>query len=488
MTPNTMNPELRAEAQRVFSLNFFSQMPLEVEVDLVEGETTLAELVAHYRQSHAADSKPWAFAERSVALDYLELAVRRDPELAGLALMNRTITYDTEGMRARTFMNAARDRVYFIYAGTNRGQWLDNGVAMNGMTQNNRYRSYDSDGEVIEEYLVEEQASQGQAEALDYFHKMSARLNLDESVHVTVSGHSKGGNVAQFVALNEPLVDRCFSIDGQGFSPEHMIELRNRFPDDFGERVDKLIALQAQDDYVNVLGVNMILAKNRYYFSRMYTPHEMDEPRSFKFIVEELLKQHSMLAMCDEKGLLSAESSQGGTPDLVKAHSKQLMNVPASERGALIVGMMAFISDLFGFGQGNIYADEPESFVAREQIAVLNMPTVRAVLFPETLPKSPEQFTPEDLSQANAEFVRRLPSDWYRQPVSFGAALLAMSAVVIALEGALRVHPEEEILQFLQLTFLTLTSMIAYSEREYPGVKRFCDFCKQMVHSLLQST
>lgn len=168
-------------------------MPLEVEVDFVEGETTLAELVAHYRQARALDAEPWAFHERSLALDYLELAVRRDPELAGLALMNRTITYDTDGMRARTFMNAARDRAYFIYAGTNRGQWLDNGVAMNGMTQNNRYRSYDSDGEVIEEFMVEEQASQGQAEALDYFYKMRARLNLDESVHVTVSGHSKGG-------------------------------------------------------------------------------------------------------------------------------------------------------------------------------------------------------------------------------------------------------------------------------------------------------
>jgi len=38
--------------------------------------------------------------------------------------------------------------------------------------------------------------------------------------HVTVTGHSKGGNKAQYAAITLPgeCVDRCFSFDGQGFS------------------------------------------------------------------------------------------------------------------------------------------------------------------------------------------------------------------------------------------------------------------------------
>jgi len=38
--------------------------------------------------------------------------------------------------------------------------------------------------------------------------------------HITVAGHSKGGNKAQYAAITLPAncVDRCFSFDGQGFS------------------------------------------------------------------------------------------------------------------------------------------------------------------------------------------------------------------------------------------------------------------------------
>ena len=37
---------------------------------------------------------------------------------------------------------------------------------------------------------------------------------------ITVAGHSKGGNKAQYVTVLSDKVDRCISMDGQGFSQE----------------------------------------------------------------------------------------------------------------------------------------------------------------------------------------------------------------------------------------------------------------------------
>ena len=44
----------------------------------------------------------------------------------------------------------------------------------------------------------------------------------DAANHLTVSGHSKGGNRAQYVKILTDQVDRCVSFDGQGFSSEFL--------------------------------------------------------------------------------------------------------------------------------------------------------------------------------------------------------------------------------------------------------------------------
>ncbi len=46
--------------------------------------------------------------------------------------------------------------------------------------------------------------------------------------YVTVTGHSKGGNKAKYLAILEDSVDRCVSFDGQGFSDEFFVWYRAR--------------------------------------------------------------------------------------------------------------------------------------------------------------------------------------------------------------------------------------------------------------------
>ncbi|MBO4998774.1 MAG: DUF2974 domain-containing protein [Lachnospira sp.] len=62
--------------------------------------------------------------------------------------------------------------------------------------------------------------TRSQQEALNYVNLLGA--NLTTSGKITVTGHSKGGNLAQYVTICAAnlVVDRCVSFDGQGFSNE----------------------------------------------------------------------------------------------------------------------------------------------------------------------------------------------------------------------------------------------------------------------------
>lgn len=67
---------------------------------------------------------------------------------------------------------------------------------------------------------------------------------------ITVTGHSKGGNLSQYVTvMNEEKVSRCISFDGQGFNNEfignHAAEIARSAP--------KIKSVCAYNDYVNVL-------------------------------------------------------------------------------------------------------------------------------------------------------------------------------------------------------------------------------------------
>ncbi|MDR0846971.1 MAG: DUF2974 domain-containing protein [Lactobacillales bacterium] len=62
---------------------------------------------------------------------------------------------------------------------------------------------------------------------------------------LTVTGHSKGGNKAQYVALTEPRVTQAVSFDGPGFSEEFLKEHGGPSP--------KITAINAEKDIVSAL-------------------------------------------------------------------------------------------------------------------------------------------------------------------------------------------------------------------------------------------
>lgn len=67
--------------------------------------------------------------------------------------------------------------------------------------------------------------------------------------NITVTGHSKGGNKAQYVTILSPKVEKCISVNGQGFSNEFL----KRYKEEIENNKSKIISINAKYDYVNCL-------------------------------------------------------------------------------------------------------------------------------------------------------------------------------------------------------------------------------------------
>ena len=103
--------------------------------------------------------------------------------------------------------------------------------------------------------------SNSQKEALDYVNRIGAKLTTSGTI--TVTGHSKGGNLAQYIAIcaNNLTVDRCVSFDGQGFS--------NEFFETYKVAIlanqDKLYSVNSSRDFVNPLMNTLVPEEHRMY-------------------------------------------------------------------------------------------------------------------------------------------------------------------------------------------------------------------------------
>lgn len=67
--------------------------------------------------------------------------------------------------------------------------------------------------------------------------------------NITVVGHSKGGNKAQYVAIVSDKVKRCVSMDGQGFSGEFI----NKYWAEIQSKSKKIKNYSLSNDYVHIL-------------------------------------------------------------------------------------------------------------------------------------------------------------------------------------------------------------------------------------------
>lgn len=130
----------------------------------------------------------------------------------------------TTGMRAACFVDNIKDPhdVNVVFRGTcGDYEWHDNGEG--------GYLSDTKQQKMAAEYVNALPESYGN--------------------NMTVTGHSKGGNKAQYVTIVTDRISKCVSFDGQGFSEEFL----EKYKKEISSKSGRITSISASDDFVNCL-------------------------------------------------------------------------------------------------------------------------------------------------------------------------------------------------------------------------------------------
>lgn len=158
-------------------------------------------------------------------------AILEDETLSNLKVLDctRKTAYET-GPVIACFLDEKNKTAIFTFRGTNGKEWMDNGEA----------------------FLLE--SSRMQKHALKYVEDTIAKYDLVEKGYaIDVTGHSKGGNKAQYVTIKCPHIRECYSYDGQGFSPIFLKENQEAIQ----ARQHKITTIASHEDYVHSLAHNI---------------------------------------------------------------------------------------------------------------------------------------------------------------------------------------------------------------------------------------
>lgn len=175
-------------------------------------------------------------------------AVELNPELGKMTLVNQSMCdgYSDKLIIACAFQDT-NGNTYVAYRGTGDGKWVDNGIG------------------------IANESSQMQQEANAYYDHVveSLHLDTDRTGRIIITGHSKGGNEAQYVTLNSEygyLIDNCYSIDGQGFSQDAIDHFIGLYGEEYYlQQLKKMYSINGQDDYVHDLGIVVIPEDHTYF-------------------------------------------------------------------------------------------------------------------------------------------------------------------------------------------------------------------------------
>jgi len=143
---------------------------------------------------------------------------------------------------------------------------------------------------------------------------------------MTVTGHSKGGNKAQYVTITTDRINRCVSYDGQGFSQEFI----DKYQVEINEKSKYITSISAENDFVNCLLIP--IAGERLYVIT-------DEQSSFKY-------NHKPNILLNEDGSIREYGEQSGLSKFINEYTTYLIDeMEEPERSYTIDGVIALLEE-----------------------------------------------------------------------------------------------------------------------------------------------
>lgn len=156
-----------------------------------------------------------------------------------------------ETVKAIAFQDA-EGNIYVHYNGTGDANWGYNSVAYGGGP------------------------SDVQTESVKFFNKIMESEHYDPSKNVYVTGHSQGGNNAQYVTMNSEYgsrIDMCMAMDAPGFSEEAVEYMKNLYGEEYFEsQRQKIYACNGESDFVSPLGQEGIILADPDHLIIIKTP------------------------------------------------------------------------------------------------------------------------------------------------------------------------------------------------------------------------
>ncbi|HEX9024833.1 MAG TPA: Mbeg1-like protein [Clostridium sp.] len=249
---------------------------------------------------------------KSEWINILEQIINK-PNLRKLRMKN--IDNYKSGMRFACFVDE-KDNVTVVFRGTATiKEWDDNGKG-----------AYEFD--TLE-----------QIDALNY-------INSLEYNDITVTGHSKGGNKAQYVTVLSPKIMNCISVNGQGFSNEFI----NKYKEEININKSKIIGINSKYDYVNCL-FNSIEGKCHY----IQTDFQINP-----------LYYHKCNILLNENGVLKQNTNEATISKIIKDFSISLISdLPEDIQNLIINGIIGVIELVLckGESKDNILKVAGEFFI-----------------------------------------------------------------------------------------------------------------------------
>lgn len=281
-------------------------------------------------------------------------AIKRYPDLGDAVIKGQSWNekkYNSE-TNACIFEMKSGD-IYVAYQGTEDGGWIDNGQ---GMTQ---------------------QSTMQQREASRYFDDMAEKYGWTEEDYIVITGHSKGGNKAQYVTLmadNHSLIDICYSMDGQGFSDEAIKMFREKYGDEaYLEILKKMYGVNGNNDYVNPLGHTIIPKENIIYLETTTDSNwGIGDAYAGYHELEKFFKREDGEYIAE----LTPSGKRGEMGELSAQLSEYLMNLPIEEREATAMTIMQLMESVtggshVGLDQDSLTADQLLTFTSKDLIPVM---------------------------------------------------------------------------------------------------------------------
>lgn len=189
---------------------------------------TVADLIKDIEANHDSKMIEMTLDESKAFIQAAKLCIERNKEFGNYRIVNsRERERDANGYNTIapivTFANGD-DAVVVFWGTTSADEWYDNFIAGHESVDGSSYQNA----------------------ALDYINEVDSKYK-----NITVTGHSKGGNKAQYVALKSDRVDRCVAFDGQGFSKAFIDDENNA--ELINKNKGKITLISSDHDIVNAM-------------------------------------------------------------------------------------------------------------------------------------------------------------------------------------------------------------------------------------------